>query len=222
MLKKKVLYKLFKVTVAVAFASLTVVSILTGNSLYFNNKGDRRFLVNGILKNRKLNITEPYILVNLHDFNDKEKLIVKDSIRKIDELSDNINYVFSDEQYIQTKQVIDIYNNVEFSDESTAGMVKIINTLFTENMNFPLEIKLRKNLINQVYQQDHNVTLLSYVVTHEMLHTLGFNDLKTDEWLGKSIMYYNADIASDYGVASLTEKDKEDIIEIYGGTEKDN
>lgn len=221
MLKKKVLYKLLKVTAAIAFASLTFVSVLRGNSLYFNNKGDRRFLVNGILKNRKLNITEPYILVNLHDFNDKEKLIVKDSIRKIDELSDNINYVFSDEQYIQTKQVIDIYNNVEFSDNTTAGMVKIKNTLFTEDMNFPLEIKLRKNLINQVYEHDHSVTLLSHVVTHEMLHTLGFNDLKTDEWLGKSIMYYNADIASDYGVTSLTEKDKEDIIEIYGGTEKD-
>lgn len=86
----------------------------------------------------------------------------------------------------------------------------------TASIKYPLTIKLERGLVNMVDEYDNNVTLLSAVTTHEVMHTLGFNDLRTDKWLGKSIMYWNIDDSSDNGVNKLTESDKQAIIDKYG------
>lgn len=218
MIKKLKFYKFGYLT----FAIIPIIGlIVSGCSIaadFSNQNGDNRHIKNMLYVDAHLNIKEgDFIKVNLYDFNEEEAKLVKESIKEIDSLSSNLNYVFADEYDIQTKQVLNIHNNREFDDSTTAGKAVFNYNQITGDIAFPLNIYLKKGLINAHYEKDPNVKLLSHVVKHEVMHTLGFNDLRTNRWLGDSVMYYDADIASDYGVTGLTEKDKYDIVKCYGG-----
>ena len=216
MLKNKKHCKLAKI---IGISGLALSFIMSGASLtssLINITGNFRYIKSMVFIDTKLDTSKGDIKINLYDFTDEEKAIVKDSIKEIDDLSSRINYVFSDEEDISTNQVINIYNNIEFKNSKTAGDVDLRSSFFTINIQYPININLREGLINSHDENDKSATLLSHVVKHEIMHTLGFNDLRTDRWLGKSIMYYDTDKSSDYGVVDLTELDKKDIIERYG------
>lgn len=213
--------KILKLVVG-SFVSLTFVYvgavagylIMESSAEMTNKKGEDRFIKTIFNQDAKLETNGEEILVNLYDFTEEEKYYVKQSIREIDFLSDNLNYVFSDEQSIDTNQVMNIYNNCEL-ESTTVGEFEVNIDQFSANMQYPLNIKLSSGLINYYDEFDHDVKLISAVVTHEVMHTLGFNDLRTDNWLGQSIMYWNIDDSSDYGVNKLTESDKQAIINKY-------
>ena len=216
MLKNKKHCKLAKI---IGISGLALSFIMSGASLtssLINITGNFRYIKSMVFIDTKLDTSKGDIKINLYDFTDEEKAIVKDSIKEIDDLSSRINYVFSDEEDISTNQVINIYNNIEFKNSKTAGDVDLRSSFFTINIQYPININLREGLINSHDENDKSATLLSHVVKHEIMHTLGFNGLGTDRWLGKSIMYYDTDKSSDYGVVDLTELDKKDIIERYG------
>ncbi len=216
MLKNKKHCKLAKIIGIIGLALSFIMSGASLTSSLINITGNSRYIKSMFFIDTKLDTSKGDIKINLYDFTDEEKAIVKDSIKEIDDLSSRINYVFSDEEDISTNQVINIYNNIEFKNSKTAGDVDLRSSFFTINIQYPININLREGLINSHDENDKSATLLSHVVKHEIMHTLGFNDLRTDRWLGKSIMYYDTDKSSDYGVVDLTELDKKDIIERYG------
>ena len=219
MLKKKRLYKLAKAATIIGISAMFVLTGTSHISIHLNDRDISRYNKSIILIDSKLNVSKGPIKVNLYDFNDKEIQVIKSAIKEIDVLSDNINYVFSDEKDLHTDQVINIYNNMEIDDPNIVGLTDTPKVNFiTGEIGYPININLKAGLINYCYDRDKNKTLLSHVVTHEMLHTLGFNDLRSDNWLGKTVMYYEMDASSNYGVIGLTELDKQDIITRYGGS----
>ena len=219
MLKQRKLVKLGVISLsALFFATIGLTmcySTIKAETDYINRKGDERFFKTIFHQDARLETGGDEILVVLHDFTEKEKYYVKQSIREIDYLSDNLNYVFSDEENFETDQVLNIYNNCEL-DGNAAGQFKVNLDERSATMQYPLEISLEGGLINYVDEFDRDVRLLSAVVTHEVMHTLGFNDLRTDRWLGQSIMYWNIDDSSDHGVNKMTESDRQAIIDKYG------
>lgn len=219
MLKQRKLVRLGVISLAVLFfGSIGLAmcySAIKVKADFVNGKGDERFIKTIFNQDARLETGGDEILVVLHDFTEEEKYYVKQSIREIDYLSDNLNYVFSDEQNIETDQVMNIYNNCSL-DGSHIGEFEVNLDQFSGTMQYPLNIKIESGLINLVDEFDHDVKLLSAVVTHEVMHTLGFNDLRTARWLGQSIMYWNIDDSSDNGVNKMTESDKQAIIDKYG------
>lgn len=109
-------YNLLKVgaCIAICFDAMCFGNII------LNRSGDKRFYKSLFYQDAKLETGGNEILVILHDFSDEEAYIVKQSIREIDYLSANLNYVFADEQYIETDQVLNIYNNCDLSNISAA------------------------------------------------------------------------------------------------------
>lgn len=109
-------YNLLKVgaCIAICFDAMCFGNII------LNHSGDKRFYKSLFYQDAKLETGGNEILVILHDFSDEKAYIVKQSIREIDYLSANLNYVFADEQYIETDQVLNIYNNCDLSNISAA------------------------------------------------------------------------------------------------------
>lgn len=195
------------------------LTIVSSKAIEANKEGKERFVKNSLYQNIHSSISPEPILIKLKDFTYEETLEVKKSINEIDELSNNLNYIFED-NVDKSNRIIYINNNVELP-QNIGGNTNYKTDDLKAEILYPIEINLRGGLINYVYSEDFSITLLSAVVTHEMMHTLGFSDLRTDDWLGKSIMYYNASISSDYGVAQMTDIDKKDIISVYGSDENE-
>lgn len=217
-LKKFEFFKFAHLTLAIIPILGLTASVCSIAADFSNQNGDNRYIKNMLYVDTHLKLKEgDFIKVNLYNFNEEETKLVKEAIKEIDSLSSKLNYVFSDESNIQTKRILNIRNNREFDNPTIVGRAVFNYNQVTGDIEFPLNIYLRKGLINGFYEKDPSIKLLSYAVKHEVMHTLGFNDLRTDRWLGKSIMYYNADIASDYEVTGITEQDKNDIINCYGG-----
>lgn len=183
-----------------------------------NREGDTRFFKNSLFMDMHSSISSDPILIKMKDFTYEESLEVKKAVSQIDELSDNLNYIYENDSKGKPIRVIYINNNVELPN-TIGGTTKYKADDLSAEILYPIEINIREGLINYVYSEDHSKTLLASVITHEMMHTLGFSDLRTEKWLGQSIMYYNLSDSSDHGVAGLTEQDKKDIISVYGESE---
>lgn len=161
--------------------------------------------------------SEP-IAVVLTGFNEKETGDVCSAISCLDEISTSINYHILFQDSNKYTQKIYITNNQKL-ESSTAGHSTLGTTLTYHNkigeISYPVKISIAENINKYTYEGSDS--LLKSVIKHELLHTLGFCDLKIDQALGESIMYSPiGDATGDY-----SEQDKEIIRRVYdaeGGT----
>ena len=156
---------------------------------------------------------EPITVTLANSFSEKEKEQIVDAINALDEISPNLNYTIIDSPNISIMADI----NINKEDKLETPLALATTTLEYNNkakITYPIYIDIDQSFSNYFANIDIKENdILSLVVKHEMMHTLGFADLYGKEHFDKSIMWYsteNFDVVKDY-----TERDKECINKIY-------
>lgn len=161
------------------------------------------------------------ITVALENFSNEEKQLIKDAIMDLDYLLPNIDYKVLDNpetnQYVQLR----IENANDFDCMAIAETKVKYNRI--GQIVFPMSMKINIDDVNYwdrcgTYEFD---TLLTHIVKHEMLHTLGFKDIYDHEAMGKTIMYYSmGDPSANYDKYTITDIDNINKIYNSGIVEK--
>ncbi len=155
--------------------------------------------------------------VSLFNFTEEEKKDAINAINDLDEISENINYTIIDNDYSKVTQNITISkiskDQLELMSQNplTLGYASFQFNIKEAKIEFPVNIYINESVEN-IYDTN-GVSLLSYVLKHEMMHSLGFKDMYTDDYLNKTVMYYQ--VSSDVEINDYTDFDKKNIKQVY-------
>ncbi len=155
--------------------------------------------------------------VSLFNFTDEERNDAINAIQDLDEISENINYNILQNDHSSVSQNITIskVSEDELKDMSSSpaplGYTSFSYGVKDATIMFPVNIYINESVEN-IYDTN-GVSLLSYVLKHEMMHSLGFKDMYTDDYLNKTIMYYQVSPAVD--INDYTDFDKKNIKQVY-------
>lgn len=111
------------------------------------------------------------------------------AINDIQDISNTINYKILDTG--ETGVYADINLSIEpnMAEQSHAfGRANLTYDTKTGYINYPITITIDDSIIN--YKSTQGVNLVNYVVKHEMMHTLGFRDMKDEQYYNKTVMWY--------------------------------
>ena len=158
----------------------------------------------------KAQVKQP-ITVNLELDGEDRKQAIK-AIQELDDISTKLNYKILETN--NTSIYADI--NISTADNLTDSMNAAGYTQYSYNnrtgyINYPITIQIDTS-IKDIYD-GQGISVVDYVVKHEMMHTLGFCDLYDNTYFNKSIMWYS--IASGKDVNTYTELDKMNIKKMY-------
>lgn len=161
----------------------------------------------------KLKLTNNPIAVILKDLDEKSKQIAIAAINQLDEISENINYqIFENENVSISQQIIISEDNSLIEKLGAWGQTVFTLGSQSGTIYYPIYITFDKeSIISQ--SQTIGTDILPSVIKHELLHSLGFEDIYDYRDKYDTIMYYktiNANRALDY-----TESDKYYIKKIY-------
>lgn len=155
------------------------------------------------------------ITVKIGDFSDKEKEQIIESITRIDNISSNINYKILNSSDKSVSANISILKENKLKSETALAI-----THYRYNNNakivYPLTISIKQSFaekFNEDISDDSERQLLSHVVKHELMHTLGFKDLYEPKEFYESIMWNT--INNYQKVNDLTQRDIDCIKKIY-------
>ncbi len=156
---------------------------------------------------------EPITVTLAKSFSEKEKEQIVDAINTLDEISPNINYNILDNPNVSITADINIDKKEKLSMPLAVATTNL-NYNSKAQITYPIFININESYSNHFKDIDIKENdMLSHVVKHELMHTLGFCDLYDEKHYDKSIMWYsteNAEIVPDY-----TERDKACINKIY-------
>lgn len=140
-------------------------------------------------------ISNKALKVVTNNFSDAEKQEIVDAIDRLDNIIDNVNYEILDSDGKNIYADIYIYNDADnninqqsVGDVHTLGVTHFTYDERTAKINYPLTITIDSNCSK--YYDSTGVSLLNYVVKHEMMHTLGFADLYDEKYYNKSVMWH--------------------------------
>lgn len=156
---------------------------------------------------------EPITVRLAQNFSEKEKAQLVDAIQTLDDISPNLNYtLLKDDDYTVSTNIY-----VQKGGDCL-GEMALATTEMKYNSRakivYPISINFEKEFSDYFANVDISESdLLSHVMKHELMHTLGFADLYTPEHFDKSIMWYTIDNA--VAVDDYTERDKKCINKIY-------
>lgn len=169
----------------------------------------------------RLPIDKNPIPVVLGEMDEQTKEYIVDGINALDEISENINYTIydyndfdkpSDLKYISFNMIDEIYS--ENSDP--AGRTYIRWNENTAEIQYPIRIELENYYADGYWDKEYTQSVLTTIVKHELMHTLGFRDLYKDEDISRSIMFYQIGPLTQ---RTFTEEDIEKIQYCYDGKE---
>lgn len=158
------------------------------------------------------------IPVVIKDMDALSKQYVINGINTLDNISEKINYNIYDEKDFDTKKNKK-YISIEMCDEigdHLGGNTHYTYDKYSGEISFPISIKLDKKFADGYWDEAYTQSVLTTIVQHELLHTLGFTDLYDANEQKKSIMYYSLDYKS---VHDYTQRDKDIIASVYDGKE---
>lgn len=163
-----------------------------------------------------LPIDENPIAVVLQNFTEEERQDAINAINRLDEISENVNYTILEKDDFSIKQKITITNNVDLEKthpylDKSLGVTeyKIDNEKAT--IKYPIYISIDEDC-KDIYDTE-GVSLMSYVLKHEMMHTLGFADMYSKEYLDKTVMYYTVENGME--INDYSEFDEKNIRQLY-------
>ncbi len=170
----------------------------------------------------RLPLNENPIPVLLGNMDDKTKMYIVDGINALDNISENINYVIYDaNKYDKTSgtdyikfEIVDSLTDYG-RDENAAGLTSFNFDKKTGEILYPIEIKLEKFYADGYWDSEFTQSILTTIVKHELMHTLGFKDLYNEDDKNRSIMYYSLDPK----LMTYTQEDVEKIQYCYDGKE---
>ncbi len=150
--------------------------------------------------------------IKIRAFNATEQDLadIKETINSITEICPNITYTLLESEDYSVKQDITIYSDAEI-DESAYGRCTFEYYQNKAVIKYPLKIFISQD-VDGIYS-DSGKTLFSYVLKHEMMHSLGFCDLYEDKYFNESVMYYA--IRSDTKIDTFTQMDINSIKQLY-------
>ncbi len=169
----------------------------------------------------RLPIDENPIPVVLGEMDEQTKEYIVDGINALDEISENINYTIydysdfdkpSDLKYISFNMIDEIYSE----NNDPAGRTYIRWNENTAEIQYPICIELENYYAEGYWDEEYTQSVLTTIVEHELMHTLGFKDLYKDEDRSRSIMYYQLGPLTQ---RTFTEEDIEKIQYCYDGKE---
>ena len=161
-----------------------------------------------------LPLSDNPIAIVLKNFTEEERLDAINAIQRLDNISENLEYVVLENDDYSIKQKIIIHNKADLDSRDHSDAFGLAEFTFNENkaeINYPINIYIDESC--QGIYDTNGVSLLSYVIKHEMMHTLGFADLYTDEYYNKSVMYYS--IKNGMELNDYSKFDEQNIKKLY-------
>lgn len=159
------------------------------------------------------------IPVVIEELDDKTKNNIIEGVNALDNISEKINYdIYSENEFNRNKNNLHIYIEVidKFEEDDkdcvTAGVAMIKASALTAKIQYPIVIQISDRVVSQPYGEEEKKALLTSIVKHELMHTLGFRDLYKEEDKHRSIMYYLKDYDT---VLDYTKEDIKKIQYVY-------
>ena len=170
----------------------------------------------------RLPIDKNPIPVILGDMDEKTKDYIVEGINCLDNISENINYTIFDADDFNVKNNID-HISIEMVDSlndyglsSAAGVTNFNYNQRTAEILYPIDIKIENYYAEGFWDAEYTQSVLTTIVKHELMHTLGFKDLYRADDKNRSIMYYGLEYNSQ---KTFTKEDIEKIQYCYDGKE---
>ena len=164
------------------------------------------------------------VVIDTFDENSKQYII--DGINALDEISENINYTIydsSEKEFSPSDKIIkiSILDSTEYENKHgtiSSGKALMVYNNFTATIEFPIQIDINEKMCDGYWDNLDGESILTTVVKHELMHTLGFRDLYETEDKKRSIMYFQICPGSPQ---TFTEEDVQKIQQIYDGKSRD-
>lgn len=157
-----------------------------------------------------LPLEENPISIVLNNVPEEDRKSVFEAIKSLDEISTNIDYTLLENDSVTIKNKIYI-TGVDELNEGHIGETTYTFDAYTAKLNYPFYIEID---FDKCYNYISDITgenAVSGVVKHELMHTLGFDDLYEKGMANESIMWHMLNL-EDY-----TEGDRNRIRRVYGG-----
>lgn len=158
----------------------------------------------------KAKVKDP-IVVKVDMTGEERKQAIK-AINDLDSISNTLNYKIldTDNNSIYADINISVDKNLQEAKEAFG------NTNFTYKKDtgyliYPLNITIDDSIVN--YYSSNGVSLVDYVVKHEMMHTLGFKDIYDEQYFNKTVMWHSVDDGME--LDNFSELDKKNIKSMY-------
>ena len=169
----------------------------------------------------RLPIDKNPIPVVLGDMDEKTKDYIVEGINCLDNISENINYTIFDADDFDVKSnvkhiSVEVVDTIADSAPSAAGETTFKYSNRTAEILYPIEIKIEDTYTDWFWDADYTQSLMTTIVKHELMHTLGFKDLYEYSAKNESIMYY---AVADDSCSTYTQEDIEKIQYCYDGKE---
>lgn len=208
------------VLILVATVAITSTSIPILNELYIDSKQKKFDNVKELMmKNSSdrclsLDVSNP-IGVLVQELNENEKQEVKKTIEQMNKISPNLEYVLCETKDITLKNYIHVMSvdNLQNEFDNSYGLAIFTHDEKSATIQFPINIYINEK-VNDIYDYENDVSAFSYVLKHELMHTLGFKDLYDEKYFNKTIMYHEFDMSTK--LYDFSESDIANIREIYG------
>lgn len=144
---------------------------------------------------------------------EEQKQEIVNAVNEMNEICPNLEYTIIDKNDLKIKNKIYVYPNTDIEDEHnglhTLGLARFKYNNYYGKLEYPMTVYIDPDVAG--IKDEHGVTLFSYVLKHELMHTLGFKDLYDSEYFNKTIMYYN--IHGD--INNFTDFDVTNIRKLY-------
>ena len=235
-MKKELKNCLTKITIVTSIVGMPVAGFFVGRHIadvMFHNKqkdiqSQERFngvsdlmADNGYNTPLTLDIKENEPLnVSLFNFTSDEREDAIKSIASLDSISQNIDYKIIDNDDTKVTQHIEISKISPIDMQELSGFDNIMGcTMYdfdTKNatIKYPVDIYINENVEGQEVVE--GTSLMSFVIKHEMMHSLGFKDLYDSKYFNKTIMFYA--FSSFTNIGDYTDFDKKNIKQVYDYT----
>lgn len=158
----------------------------------------------------KAKVKDP-IVVNVDMTGEERKQAIK-AIHDLDSISNTLNYkiIDTDNSSIYADINISVDKNLQEAKEAL-GNINFTYKKDTGYLIYPLNITIDDSIVN--YYSSNGVSLVDYVVKHEMMHTLGFKDIYDEQYFNKTIMWHSVDNGME--LDDFSELDKNNIKSMY-------
>jgi len=134
------------------------------------------------------------------------------------------NYKIVDFKDINSHDIVMQSSSEDKSYHGTASIISKIAEDGVANIDWGIVTIFKERIQSTCKTQEEFEKVIRYVMTHELMHVLGFDDIytnKTDMFVGNTLMQDVADRGNDYVATHITPNDYKNIIALFAEPSKD-
>lgn len=185
----------FFIGISVSVATSIKINMAENNKIRQTEREKYRDLLPFLMETQdgvpiKAKVKNP-ILISINLTGEERKQVIK-AIQDLDKISNTLNYKILDNE--RNSIYADINISVDTNLLNSKGAFE--NTSIEYNtrtgyLKYPMNITIDDTVAN--YYSSNGVSLVEYVIKHEMMHTLGFKDIYDKQYFDKTIMWHSID-----------------------------